>query len=406
LTTPSVGVQGDVSPAFSPDGKLLAFAREAGPSVQDLYLVPVAGGEPKRLTFDSRRIEGLAWTADGREIIFASRRQTGNIPQLWRIPATGGEPERVATFAQKLIHPAISSQGNRLAYAQNFWDTNIWRVEVPSSAGRRSVPTKFIYSTLEDELAEYSPDGRRIAFVSKRSGNWEVWVCKSEGEDPIPITNFGGPVVGHLHWSPDGRRLVFSVRQASSAEGNMDIYLINTEGGNLRRLTTGSDLSWGVSWSRDGRWISFVSNRSGSQQIWKMPAEGGQALQVTKRGITGFCQSPDGKFFYYRNSLGLWRIPVEGGEESLLLDERQTRAWRTYPFAVVDQGIYFVRAEAPARPALAYFSFATGKVNEIAALEKSSPLPWSLSVSPNGRWILYTQMDQGGSDIMLMENFR
>jgi hypothetical protein len=84
---------------------------------------------------------------------------------------------------------------------------------------------------------------------------------------------------------------------------------------------------------------------------------------------------------------------------------------------VVTNGIYFVTAENPTRPVIEFFDFATGKATEVAALEKPIPLfgrlpsgvtefNAGLAVSPDGRWILYTQLDQGGSDIMLVENFR
>jgi Tol biopolymer transport system component len=188
-------------------------------------------------------------------------------------------------------------------------------------------------------------------------------------------------------------------------DGNADIYVKLIDSETPLRLTTDPAADAHPAWSPDGRWIYFGSNRSGSLQIWKMPAEGGQLTQVTSQGGFEGLESPDGKFFYYakgRRLPGIWRIPVEGGTETPVLDHHQAGFWRVW--TVTEQGIYFATAENPSRPLIEFFSFATGQVTQIAALEK--PFYLGLSVSPDGRWLIYSQLDQSGSDIMLMENFR
>jgi Tol biopolymer transport system component len=207
--------------------------------------------------------------------------------------------------------------------------------------------------------------------------------------------------IGAPRWSSDSRKIAFDLRVG----GNSDIYVISADGGQPRRLTVEPSEDMVPSWSQDGRWIYFGSNRSGSLQIWKMPAEGGQLTQVTSQGGFEGLESPDGKFFYYakgRRLPGIWRIPVEGGAETPVLDHHQAGFWRVW--TVTEQGIYFATAENPSRPLIEFFSFATGQVTQIAALEK--PFYLGLSVSPDGRWLIYSQLDQSGSDIMLMENFR
>ncbi len=135
-----------------------------------------------------------------------------------------------------------------------------------------------------------------------------------------------------------------------------------------------------------------------------MPPQGGKALQVTKQGgFVGF-ESPDGKYLYYTKagfSPGIWKMPVEGGEETPVLQGLRLyhSAW-----AVVDDGIYFIN-DPPG--AIEFFSFATNRVTEFAAIKKeASSFAQALAVSPDGRWILYSQADQTNSDIMLVENFR
>jgi Tol biopolymer transport system component len=374
---------------------------------RDIYVVPVTGGKPKPLTAESTVrpgsfTDGLAWTTDGRDIVFASNR-TGSF-LLWRVPVSGGAPTRIDVDAQDVSGPAISRSGNRLAWIQTSSDRNIWRVEVPGTAGQHPTPTRLIASTATDSNPQYSPDGERIVFGSNRSGTQEIWVSDRDGRNPMRLTNIGGPSTGTPRWSPDGRQIAFDSMDGS----NRDIYVVSSNGGQHHRITTEPGEDTCPSWSRDGRWIYFGSGRSGSLQIWKMPSAGGQAIQVTAQGgFEGF-ESPDGKYFYYakgRDVPGIWRIPVEGGVETPVVDHHGAGFWRSW--AVTEEGVYFVTAEMPARPIIEFFSFAASDVRQVTILERPvNPRVWGFAVSPDRRWILYTQIDQSSSDIMLMENFR
>src|SRR5262249_50433764 len=176
----SPGAAGDSYPAFSPDGKTLAFLRASSRATTDLYLLRLDGdAAPRRLTFDNTSILGLAWTSNGSEIVFASRRGS-SIFSLWRISVAGGTPERLPTIGQSVISPAISRQGNRVAYTQTLDDQNIWRLEL-DAAGRAGAATSLISSTLDDNGPDYSPDGREGVFASKRSGGYGIWSCGSDG---------------------------------------------------------------------------------------------------------------------------------------------------------------------------------------------------------------------------------
>jgi len=398
LTRPALRVAGDYDPTFSPNGKVVAFIR-SNAGADEIYLVPTAGGEPQRLTHDNRGIdEGLAWTPDGREIVFASNRAGGY--SFWRIPIVGGTPERLASGGDNIYAPTINRQGNRLAYTQYYSDANIWRYE--AHPGQTNAPAKWISSTQLEGSPYYSADGKRVVFISWRSGNREVWACESDGSNPIQITSFGGPEVGSPRWSPDGRQIVFD----SNADGNhKDIYVMSAGGGKARRLTVETSDEVRPSWSRDGMWIYFGSNRSGAWQVWKAPAEGGPAVQVTQQGGREAYETFDGKFVYYTKGPGansIWRMPVGGGEEVQVLDQVGSGQW-----AVVEQGIYFVNQKTTPRATIEFFSFVTARTTRIAITEKSVPLaPPGFTVSPDGRWILLMHDDQSESDIMLMENFR
>jgi WD40 repeat protein len=153
-------------------------------------VVPTGGGEPSRVNIDDQDrgsfTDGLAWTPDGREIVFSSNRE-GSF-HLWRVPVGGGAPTRVEVFAQGLTHPAISRRGDRLAWTHTSLDTNIWRVEMGDAEGPKAPRVQLITSTMGDSSPQFSDDGR-IVFTSSRSGRTEIWVADREGKSPVRLTH-------------------------------------------------------------------------------------------------------------------------------------------------------------------------------------------------------------------------
>jgi Tol biopolymer transport system component/DNA-binding winged helix-turn-helix (wHTH) protein len=399
---------GDSFPVFSPDSQTLAFVRltSRGTGLGDLYSLPITGGEPKRLTSDSAHIDRAAWTPDGREIIFSSSRLASAITHsfLWRIPALGGPPERVAVGRDRAFSVAVSGRGHRLAYTHWGGKLSIYRLALPVSTGQPAVPVGFVSSTEGDLGPQFSQDGRRVAFSSDRSGNSEIWTCNSDGSNPSQLT-FLGHWAGAPRWSPDGRQIAFDVNE----NGDWNIYTASAEGGVPRRLTTDAADDNIPSWSRDGQWIYFTSKRSGDSQIWKTTSDGGVAVQVTRHGGFVAFESPDGKNVYYTKdgANGIWQTPVEGGEETLVLDSFYSGWWGNW--AVVSDGIYFIYSETRDDVSLEFFSFATHRITTITkiGLKREMVAGVGLAVSPDRRSILFGRAEgYGAGSLMLVENFR
>jgi Tol biopolymer transport system component len=393
----------DIHPALSSDGRALAFVRELNVFFTEIYVLALSEdfqpvGDPKRLTFENRIALSPAWTLDGQEIIFSSG-PYGNPNLFWIAVSGSGKPNRLGGFGEDGSDVATSRRAQRLAYSRALKDVNIWRLEVPGPHKEMSPSTMLISSTRIDWEAQFSPDGRKIAFNSNRSGSFEVWICDSDGSNAQPLTSLGD-YCGSPSWSPDGERIAFD----SPVEGQWDLYVVSLDGGKPQRLTTHPAADALTRWSRDGRWIYFVSDRSGENQIWKMPADGGEAVQVTQKGGFEAAESTDSQWVYYTKGdgaiSGLWRMPRDGGEETQVLKSVDARA-----FAVVKEGIYFIpRPDSAGRHSIQFFNFATKTIRSISVIER--PVYSYLSVSADGRCILYSQGDQEGSDLMLVENFR
>jgi Tol biopolymer transport system component/DNA-binding winged helix-turn-helix (wHTH) protein len=397
LTSPSHH-QLDYDPAFSPDGSTVAFCRAGnGGIVADLFLVPTTGSEPKRLTFDNRPVFGASWTPDGHDIVFSSWRR--GLMSLWRISASGGTPQPLAGIGVNASSPSISPKGNQLAYMQQLYNESIWRIDLIADKHGHRPPGLVISGKGMTARPDFSPDGKKIAFESDRSGYSEIWICDSEGSNCAQATSMHG-WAANARWSPDGRYIAFEFHPHEHSE----VGVVEVAGGLPRLIPTfpGAD-NGGPSWSRDGHWIYFFSNRGGGDyQLWKVPANGGSPVRVTKNAGAHGVESADGSSLFYSKAgvPGIWKMPLSGGEETRVLD--QPDSW--FDWALAGNGIYFISysKKASFTAILEFYEFATHSIIPISTLDKPSQ---GLAVSPGGKSIVYARVESSESNIMLVKNF-
>lgn len=398
LTVPPQNAQ-DLWPAFSPNGDALAFVRWGSTQIGEVYLLPLTSdmmpkGSPRQLTFENRVTVTPAWTANGRDILYSTGTLRSRV--MRRVSATNrARPaETLALLGEIVDSPAISGPRRRLVFRQGSVDQNIWQVDRRSG----SPATHPISSSRNEEVPQFSPDGKKIVFTSDRSGKLAVWVSNHDGSGAEQLTFLNATVTGCPRWSPNGQWIVFD----SNAEGQYEVYVIPSKGGNPRRMTNNQTNDAVASWSRDGKWIYFMSNRSGKSQIWKMPFVGGQPVQVTTNGGYAALESPDGKTLYYSRTgatSSLWKLSLQGGLEAEVLE-----AVTFLNFAPGRKGIYFIPPSALSQRSIQYMDIATGKTETIAVIGRHGTN--GLSLSPDERTILYAQQDQLTSDLMLVEGFR
>jgi len=312
----------------------------------------------------------------------------------------GGAPVRIDVAELGAESPTISRAGDRLSYVRRSGDLDVWRFQIGSAS---AVP--IIASTFEDANAQFSPDGKKIAFDSSRAGGCpEIWLSDADGSNIIQLTNAKDAYQGTPRWSPDGRWISFD---RLGEDGHSDVFVMQSDGTQTRRLTPFSSDESVSSWSRDGKWIYFRSNRSGKHQIWKMPFQGGQPVQVTDEGGNVVFESWDGKTLYYLKTgsiLGgpLFARSMDGGPEDVIVSDRVVAR----AFFPAQDGIYYIASQKKGSGlhVLKHHDPSTGRCEVLRTMKENLGL--GLAVSPDRKTVLFTAGPKFGADLMLIENFR
>jgi Tol biopolymer transport system component/DNA-binding winged helix-turn-helix (wHTH) protein len=389
----------DRDASFSPDGRLLAYASCASRWSCDVLVqqvdsgcVPVGG--PRRITKQGIYINGIAWSRDGQSLIYSGSVSWGLTPRLWRVEVSGRkEPERLDLAGFRAWNPAVAPAGNRLAFSRGAADLDIWRYQT----GGVSEP--LIKSSLDEDNPQFSPDGGRIAFASSRTEMFEIWVANADGSHLVQLTKEVGRGQGSPRWSPDGRLIAFD---SLDQDGQSQIYVIDADGGRARRVSSPAFSDYMPSWSHDGKWMYFYSNRTGRNEVWRVPAGGGQVRQMTENGGTVAFESTDGKTLFYCKGpafAALFARPLDGGPE------RQIASDVTSRFAVFEDGIYYIgRRGADKQYPIRFYEFTTGTSRLVTNVD--GMLAEGFSVSPDRKTFLFSKSVFEGTDLMMIENFR
>ena len=439
---------GFATPSWSPDGRWLAVARDraatqAGtPRPGDLYLLPVNGGEPRALGIvlaaeggpsfspDGRHLAyvsgvglarylavvdlgpdyepigtprrvtrgriwpdgGFGWTRDGKSLLYVE----WGIHRLWRVDIAADRPAQPIEIAGLgAIRPATAARRDRLVFVKEQGDTDIYRFE----AGGTDEPA--ITSSFLDQNPAFSPDGRRVAFGSQRSGDMEIWLANADGSSPLQLTRGPGLWQDSPQWSPDGRQIAFD---SQGEGGHWSVCTIDADGGSVRQLTSDAGDQNNPSWSSDGRFVYFAAQSanvaSPQFDIWRVPAAGGTRERITTDGGGRVHESLDGKTLVFTRRLTepspLLARPVAGGPKRQI-------APCVYRFAVAPAGLYTLECFDGPQVPLLLLDPATGRGRLLGKLDR---VAGDVTVSPDGRTILYTRRVGEDTDLMMVENFR
>jgi len=279
VTFPPAGSD-DAEATHSFDGKRILFRRLIE-GKGSLMIMPAEGGEPEVLVRDEFSQGSAVWRPDNRHVVFQSSRG-GSSTNLFEIDVETREVRPLTRETRNI--PTVSvSRDDRIAYALFWHDTFLYLVDVET--GEREQLTSH---ALNNYNARFAPDGNTIAYASNRTGNDEVWLHHFDGRPETRFTN--DPALdAYPEWSPDGRRLVFL---SDREEDTPKLFIANADGGTGARLLIDQTVAWpdnirASQWSQDGRFIAYrVPGKSGPE-LWTVRPDG---LGASKRleDVSGF----------------------------------------------------------------------------------------------------------------------
>jgi len=409
LTNPLSELQGDFSPSLDPEGKRLAFVRNIGPRLGDVFLLDLPSGKlrpeitPRRITRLQTEIRGITWVPSGAQIIFSG----GAWPRatLWRVDPSGTKRADPLVVAGTSAYDPVISESRTLLFSRFHSRCSLWKIELNSSGPA----TPYLSPSASIGLPEYSRDQKLMVFTSDQSGCPELWLQNLQNEKTSRLTAFEAAHTGHASWSPNGRQLVFD----STVDGDTELFLMEVETPSalqledalsspfLTQLTNNSVEDTIPRWSRDGEWIYFSSNRGGQFEVWKMPPGGGAAIQVTNSGGYAAVDSSDGKSLYFSkwNQDGLWRMVLPDGKPELI------RSGYYSDFAIASDQLYLV-SESNTNGhsfAVSAVNLNDGQVHQV--FSDHARYGGSMAVSPGGRFLTLARYDDESADLMIVNGF-
>ena len=229
----------------------------------EIYVMDADGKNQRRLTNHPATDFSPSWSPDGQKIAFSSYRNGGNI-QIYVMDSDGQNPIRL-TDGVNDRNPAWSPDGLRIAfdgYRDEGLPGAVWNIEIyviDSDGKNRKRLTEGPKNNFDPS---WSPDSQRIAFVSTRHGSTEIYVMNADGTKQERLTD-NGVADDYPSWSPDGQKIAFSSSLvflgADAQEGDYEIYLMDTDGSNRRKLTDNVVQDTHPSWSPDGQLIAYES---------------------------------------------------------------------------------------------------------------------------------------------------
>ncbi len=322
---------------WSADGRRLAYlgSNEKETFIEILTLDEGASG---RLPLPFRHSVGpydLAWSLDERYFAYveAEGAARADVTRLWILRAADGESFPLTDGRTMEWSPSWSADGRTLYFVSNRGRSrDLWQQRLDASGAPEGVPRP-VTAGVGIRNATFSRDGRKVAYSKGRpiANVWRIAILEDREvswADAQQVT-FGQAYIEFLDLSPAGDQLVVS----SDREGNQDLWMLPANGGEMQQLTAEPTPDWSPRWSPDGQTIAFYSYRSGNRDIWVMPAHGGSAQRVTEHDAGDLFPvwSPDGRELMFTSlrsgNMDIWSISLENGN---------TKRVTTHPAADTD----------------------------------------------------------------------
>jgi eukaryotic-like serine/threonine-protein kinase len=395
LTGDDGGLWSHRHPAWSPDGKWLAYA-----SQDKVWRVDAAGGTPTLLASDTAFDAHPAWSPSGRYVYYTS--SSDGVAAIWRVAPPDGTPERVTTGSHE-SWPSTGRTGERIAYATATESNDV----VVRDLARGTEVT--LASALDDMMPTLAPDGSAVVFVSRRQGaKYELWrqrlVAGAPDGDPVRLTDQPGNS-SHPAYSPDGRWIAYYQILA----GQRDIWVVPAAGGEAVGITNDAAPDYQPAWTPDGRGLVFLCERGGRARVWCVAFADGRAvgemrpLTPDSLEVRAFALSPDGREIAVADA-------GNGSELVLMAVGGEGPRHRLLPGTVVDRmrwdvssGDLFVAAwwGAGERAVVRVSSVTGARLERVVSLGGESVVP-VFDISADGRLIAFSRGEERG-DVWVLE---
>jgi eukaryotic-like serine/threonine-protein kinase len=315
--------------AWSPDGKSIAAIvdnSEAGLAYVSLAEIPAEGGAERLLSRQRwASLGGLAWVADGQGLVVDTQEETGGPSQFGYISYPSGEFRKITSDLNEYFGFSVTADSRVGATVQIEFLSDIW--VVPIAGAGSAMP---ISSGDHTSWGTWSPDGR-IVFLKYARSAANIWVMESDGHNERQLTADAASLKFSPRVSPDGRYIGF----VSDRTGSLHVWRTDIDGANPKQLTNSPLESWdlGPDFSPDGKWVVYI--KWGPEQgIWKVPIEGGNPVRLNNAEAHSPAVSPDGRWIAYSYSdplavptRGVAIMPFEGGTTKRLEISPQALRW-------------------------------------------------------------------------------
>lgn len=394
---PRAAQDADVYPRVSPDGRWIAFRRGAG-SAWTLWLVPREGGTARPLSKSRAALNGFAWAGDSASVIVSSDHEGSQA--LYRVPIDEGVA--VPLGIENAHFPSVARRSGHLTYYRDLELSQMVMFELSAEGsgdqGRLVAP-----SSRSDRDVALSPSGRRVAFVSERSGRRQLWVHDVETDTSKNLTQDAGASPQLPQWSPDETALLYVMRGAETSR----LMRVDIATGRSVALTPPDEQVRMGSYSADGQWIDFASDRDGTWQLWRMRADARDARRLSRDGGVdprSFAGDPH-VYFTRPTGAGLYRIDPETRTETLV--SRQVSPRSSTSYWIGDDSLWLFRGSADSAQArLLVRPVAVGvagdsSIREVARLQFPGgyPAPPLASFSSDRRRLVATLVTRDGTDV-------
>ena len=395
------GDYGDGHLAYSRDGSKLGLWLERWGGGSEIWVLPMAGGESKRVMALPNFAHEFEWLKDGRTIVYGALAAGSPGPDLQFADTVTGRVRRITVAPKDLTEPALSPDGEEIAFSAGNNDFDLMQVPLDGSPA-----AKMLATSRNEQDPSWSPVADQYVYSTDRTGTAQIWLRSGGADWERPVVtekDFGQAWIVSLNepsFSWDGLRIAYAV----GGDTGHAVWISSIQGGSPQRLVAGRKDQRSPSWNPDGSWIAYLES-AGGQWTLKKAQPGGSAEPValrtgclrshpkwSKRGDWIACMTPD----------GLTLIAPDGGESKVVSDT----SWLVYGWDSAGNKIYGLKRTADRQTVIASLDIAKGTekvLGQIAVPPFSTLSCFSMARDEKG---FLTSLNHPTADLWVLTGFQ